>query len=647
MGLTLEDLMHVRVTSVSKKEQSVANSAAAIFVITSEDLRRSGATSIPEALRMVPGLEVARINSNSWAVTSRGFNGLFANKLLVLIDGRSVYTPFFAGVNWEMQDTLLEDIDRIEVIRGPGATIWGANAVNGVINIITRSAHDTTGTLLSAGGGNYEKAFAGARYGTTLGDDGALRIYAKYQNRGESEVKGSGVGGEDAWETARGGFRYDSSLNGRDTVTLQGDLHGGRIDDTETLISLNPIGSTTVTPGISFVGSNLLGRFQRTFSDASDIYAQLYYDHTARYMAVLDEKHDTIDLELQHRFPLGSAQEIIWGAGYRFNHDRFSNKEAGLKLSPASRGDSLYSVFLQDDITLYPERLHLIVGTKLEHNDYSGIEVQPSGRILWTPDDRHTVWGAVSRAVRTPSRADTTLYNNASVTPATGPGSSPTLLSVVGSPSFGAEGVVAYEAGYRAELAQTFSLDLATFYNRYHDVGDRERGFIPAMAPQQRNPYNTILLTAANGTRVTSYGAELSGEWRPVPRWKVKGAYTFINLQAESSHDPRGAGNLEDTVPAQQFSLRSMTDLGRDLSLDLWGRYVDGISRALPNSRGVAIPSYVGLDVRLSWRVLPGVELTAVGQNLVEGAHEEFSSETSQAVYLMGRSFYGKLTWEF
>jgi iron complex outermembrane receptor protein len=646
--LSIEDLMHLRVTSVSKKDQMLANVAAAIFVITSEDIRRSGVTSLPEALRMAPGLDVARVNANKWAVTSRGFNGTFANKLLVLIDGRSLYTPFFAGVNWDMQDVLLEDVDRIEVIRGPGAAIWGANAVNGVINIITKSADDTTGTLVSAGGGTFERGFGALRYGANVGKDSAVRVYGKYQNRDNSVLSSTGAEGSGAWETLSGGFRLDSSLNARDSFTLQGDVNAGSLDDTLSSTTLRPLAAKTITPVTTFFDSNLLARFQRKFSDDSDAYLQLYYDRTRRYMTIVDESRDTVDLEFHHRFPLGERQEIIWGGGYRFFADAFANKGQGITLSPDARDSHIYSGLLQDDVTLFPELLHLILGTKLEHNRDSGLELQPSARLLWTPNPHNSVWAAVSRAVRTPSRVDTTVRLDADVLPPAAAGRPSTLLSIVGSTAFKAEELLAYEAGYRSELSDSVSVDLAVFYNQYHRLRSNSA---PAIIPASPlgNPYNTALLTAVNSVNAESYGVELTGEWRATEWWKLKGAYSFIRLHAEGQNGDQAAAGYEGNAPAHQFSVRSMVDLGRNVSFDLWGRYADSISitQASVSNLQIPIPAYFTLEARLAWRPVPGLELSLVGQNLIDQRHSEFKSELTKVRYDVERGFYGKLTWQF
>src|SRR5438093_3529420 len=403
--MSLEDLTKIEVTSVSKHKEKLADAPAAIFVITQEDIRRSGVTTIADALRLAPGLEVARVASHDWAITSRGFNELYANKLLVLIDGRSVYTPLFSGVYWDVQDTLLEDIDRIEVIRGPGATLWGANAVNGVINITTKSAKETIGGLLSGGYGTEEQGFGSARYGGKLGEDAYYRGYVKYFNRDSSALP-SGAQANDAWEMYRGGFRTDWEPSAQNLFTLQGDAYAGTENQTVTLF----------TPAFPFTqpdaskmrvsGGNVIGRWTHTFTPDSDLKLQIYYDRTDRAVDYFKEMRNTADFDLQYRHPLWQRHDVTWGVGFRYADSDTSRSNFTLAFIPPERITRIFNTFIQDEITLVKERLRLTLGSKFERNDYTGFEIQPSGRLLWTPHERHSVWASVSRAVRTPSRAE-------------------------------------------------------------------------------------------------------------------------------------------------------------------------------------------------------------------------------------------------
>ncbi len=636
--LSLEQLMNIEVTSVSRKPQRLADAAAAVFVITREDIRRSGVTSIADALRMAPGIEVARIDANKWAVSSRGFNDRIANKMLVLFDGRTVYTPLFSGVFWDRQDTLLEDIDRIEVIRGPGATLWGANAVNGVINIITRRADETAGGLATAGGGNVERAFGGARYGMKPGKNTSFRLFGKYLDRSDF-VDSSGNEAADGWHAVRGGFRMDSEPSGSDGLTIQGDIYDGRLGETFIVSQLTSPYSKEFDSTTRIFGGNVLSRWKHAFSESADFVLQLYYDRSEQSFALVGEKRDIFDLDFQSRFRFGGRQEIVWGAGYRFTHDRVANTDI-LAFNPASKDDHLFSAFVQDDIAIIAGRLHLILGSKFEHNDYTGFEMQPDVRLLWTPDSRLTLWGAVSRAVRTPSRSDEGVrFDIQTVPPATAgnPGPVPVLVEVRGSTDLKSEELVAYELGCRFEPADIISLDLATFYNVYRDLISATPGAsLPSVSPV---PHVVSILDLTNRQNAYSYGAELAAGVRVSDWWRLNAAYTFLRIFLQGGQ----LSALSETTadPRHQFSLRSSMDLGHDVELDLWLRYVDEIP-------SIGISSYVTLDTRLAWKPWKNLELSLVGQNLLHDRQAEFVSQVIPTKPSdVERGFYGKITWIF
>ncbi len=631
--LSLEDLMSLEVTSASRKTQSLADTAAAIFVITNEDIRRSGVTNIPDALRMVPGVTVARIDSSKWAITARGFNGRFARKLLVLIDGRSVYTPLFSGVFWDVQDTMLEDIERIEVIRGPGATIWGANAVNGVINIITRKSIDTTGGLAVAGGGSYEQGFGGIRYGSELGGWGAVRAYGKYSNRSELKTE-DGRQANDEWDMGRGGFRLDGKT-GLNSFTLQGDIYGGTESETITLPApANPPGySITRTADTKVAGGNILSRWTRALDDDAEVTLQFYYDRNKREIPhVLDITYDTFDLDLLHRFQWGGMHETSWGGAFRFVDESFTGSDT-LSLNPGYRNEKLYSAFLQDDITILEDRLHLVIGSKFEHNVYTGFEVQPSGRLIWTPNDRLSFWGAVSRAVHTPSRgeSDNVLKQSAFPNPA-GPLFPPVVVSVQGPGNLKAEILMAYEAGVRIQASKCITLDLAGYYNNY-----RRLIGVNTSAPQFVAGPPTYLLvtnTLVNNKDGEAWGGELAADWQALERLRLILAYSYTSLT-----DSAWANS-----PEHQVSLRSQLELAKNVELDLWGRYV-GASQDYQRNR---LADYLTLDVRLGWRPINTLELSLVGRNLLHQHQQEYRPEYLQTQpSAVGREVYGKLTWRF
>jgi iron complex outermembrane receptor protein len=621
--LGLEELMNIEITSVSKKPQKISEAAAAIFVITSEDIRRSGATSIPEALRMVPGLEVARIDASKWAITSRGFNGRFANKLLVLMDGRSVYTPQYSGVYWDIQDTMLEDLDRIEIIRGPGATLWGANAVNGVINIITKHSKDTRGGLVTAGGGTEERAFGSIRYGGKSDDDTYYRVYAKYFKRDEA-VYASGDDAADDWDTLRGGFRVDLKVWGGDSLTLQGDIYDGKSGDEITIAA--PFPKLTFNETTDFRGANVLGRWERTLSDTSDLALQVYYDRTDYSAKTLDEIRDTFDMDFQHRFSLGEKHGIIWGLGYRYTRDNIDNSIATI-FDPDRRHDDLWSAFVQDDISLVDGKFRITLGSKFEHNDYTGFEIQPNIRLIWTPKKLYSLWAAVSRAVRTPSRAENDVITYMSVP------FLPAGVRVYGNSDFDSEDLIAYELGFRTRPVDNLAIDIAAFYNDYDNLRTFEMGGI----------WPNIWFDAGNKMDGSTYGVELALDWRVFDWWRLAGAYTFLKMQLHLDGDSRDpfSEDAEGEIPRHQASLRSSMDLMKNLQLDSWVRYVDHLP-----SQGV--DSYVTLDLRLAWEPRKDLELSIVGQNLLDSQRPEFMPEiVATTPTEVQRGVYGKITWKF
>lgn len=639
--LSLETLVDIEITSVSKKPEALTGAAAAIFVITEEDIRRSGATSIPELLRMVPGIHVARIDANKWAVSARGWNDRFANKLLVLVDGRSVYNQSFSGVYWEVQDTLLEDIERIEVIRGPGASLWGANAVNGVINIITKHTRDTQGGLFSAGGGTEERGFGAVRYGGQLGEELFYRTFVKYIARDDSEDP-SAIEAHDAWDQFRAGFRADWTPEGRDSFTLIGEGYSGQLHTTY----LTP---TPIAPFVRMLeaeddvgGAFLLGRWNRDLDDGSLLMAKAYYDFNFREHALLEETRQTFDVEIQHSLPLASWNDLTWGVGYRLIVDDISDSVIA-QVDQNYRRDQLASLFVQDEIDLIEDYLKLTLGARLEHNSYTGFEAQPNARLAWTPDPRHTVWLAFSRAVRTPAHGE----HGGTVPIAVLPGGSelnplpsPLFLQAISPSSYGTEEVLAYDLGYRVAPSDWLTIDTALFFNRYDKVrgGDvfGELDFIDDPPPG----YLFLPLFSANQLDAETYGFELSAEIEFAEWWTLKPAYTLYQMDVRGS-SPSQEMFAEDN-PAHQASLRSMFDLPHNIEFDLWMRYVD----RLPNQ---SVSQYLTLDARLAWKPIEDFELALVGQNLLDSSHPEFNDPVfirTNATEIE-RGAYMKLTWRF
>jgi iron complex outermembrane recepter protein len=601
--LSLEQLMDIEVTSVSKRPEKLTETASAIQVITGEAIRRSGATSLPEALRLAPNLQVAQVNSSQWAISARGFTNVLSNKLLVLIDGRTVYTPLYAGVFWDVQNPPLEEIDRIEVISGPGGALWGANAVNGVINIITRSATETRGFSGSGGAGTEARGFGYLRYGGRLGSNLHGRVYAEAFGRDNSESV-TGPDARDAWHMAQGGFRLDGNSGANNLLTLQGDVYDGRPD---------PDGGNPVLAR----GGNALGRWTHTISESSNFQLQLYYDRTYRdFRNDFTEDLATYDVDWQHGFRLGKRQQLTWGLGARLMDHTTTNLQLFAFL-PEHRLLHLYSGFLQDEITLVENRLRLTLGSKLEHNDYTHWEVQPSARLTWTPREIHTFWAAVSRAVRTPSRIDRDFF--LSIAPGVG--------FIVGD-DIQSEEVLAYELGWRVRPDERLSLSLATFYNVYDNIRSAEPGPPPSGIP----------ITFENGVKGNSYGAELAATYQVSNRWQLRGGYSFLkkDLSIKPGSNDLNRATAESDDPEHQFLIQSTADLTSRLLWDVVFRVVG----ELPDPK---LPAYAGLDLRLGWKLTPRLEVAVVGQNLLKAEHREFIAGTPPRA--IERGVYAKVTW--
>ena len=624
--LSLEQLMEIEVTSVAKKEQTVWETAAAIYVITQEDIRRTGVTSIPEALRLAPGVTVNRIDANKWSIGVRGFGSRLSRSVLVLIDGRSVYTPLFAGVYWEAQDTFMEDIDRIEVIRGPGGTLWGANAVNGVINIITKSAKETQGLLASAGGGSEEKIFGGLRYGGQIGDDFSYRVYGKGFRRDAQFTPQ--VRDFDDWQMGQAGFRTDWAPQKTDRLTIQGDAYGGKTGQRGVISNFSAPFSVIFEKDADLSGMNLLGRWSRASSESSNLALQVYYDRSFRREPSFEELRNTLDLDFQYRFKLTDHQELTWGLGYRYTRGK-TDSVPTIAFSPKTRADNLFSTFVQDEIVLVQNFLRLTVGSKVEHNDYSGFELQPSARLLWTPAQRHAVWGSISRAVRTPSRVEHDLALIAALSPTI-----PSFGRVTGNKSFDAEELLAYELGYRVQPTDRLSVDLAGFYNRYNDLLSLETG-----SSFLEPPGNLIFpFLIENKMKAHVYGAELAADWRWLDWWRWRFAYSHVHInltKAPGSTDISTEPSTEGSSPHNQFSLTSFIDLSGNLQFDSILRYVDN----LPAQN---VGPYLNLDLRLGWHATKNLELSLGGQNLLAGHHAEWSGGTE-----IQRGIYTKATWRW
>ncbi len=613
--LSIEQLLNESVTSVSRREARWMDTPAAITVLTGEEIERSGATSLVDALRLVPGLYVGAMNSGQTAISARGFNMLYSNKMLVQIDGRPVYNPVFAGVFWDVQQPMLEDVDRIEVIRGPGASVWGANAVNGVISVVSRSARETQGGFVYGGGGNVHEALGGFRYGGRIGEgETYYRVFGNYRLEDDFLLPGGRSAG-DAWETLHGGFRLDS-YRGADThLTWQADFTGIDTDDgTETAYNANSI-----------------VRWTRDFAGGSSVEVQAFYDRAYRDDAMRAYGVvDTFDLGAQHSFSLGGGHDLMWGVGYRRLLHELRQTNPGVPVFDRSFDLNLFSAFVQDEFEMVPERFRLISGLKLEHNDYTGFELQPSLRALYTPTPDHTFWAAVSRAVRTPSAIE----GGRALGYVAGPPTGGVLPLVLGAGNgVDSEILWAYELGYRTRPTQWATLDIAAFYNDYSDVigQGNPTGTIPAA------PFPYLVMPMDNLIRGETYGGEISLTLHPSESWRLITSYSLLLGHFEGRRGA-DASSIAREFPNHQVVLRSSHDLNDKTNLDIQFRYVDQV----PN-----VPAYLTADVRLAYRPHPDFEVALVGQNLLDDQHPEHFSVFSTPNAEVPRGYYAKLTWNF
>ncbi len=634
LNLGLEDLMKVVVTSVSKKSQTLADTAAAAYVITADDIHRSGATNLPEALRLAPGVQVSALGNNKWAVSIRGFADRFANKLLVLVDGRSVYTPLFSGVLWETLDVPLETIARIEVIRGPGASIWGANAVNGVINIITRPAFDAQGGELALAGGTEMQGYGMARFGWTLGPDTALSLRAMAENAGPSQTP-DGRDGYDDWLNQSFGFGLEQLLDAS-TLRVEGSAARSLAGDAA-MTDLDPP-SADYTPFTQrSENQSLMARWDTQHKAGPQQMLQFYATHSILDHVMLLEHRTTVDLEYQQQVALGSSHDLIWGLGYRYSEDRIRDTPI-VEVPDRSDIATLYSVYAQDEITLQPQRWRLSVGARLDYNDATHLGVQPNVRLLWTPDATQSAWISIARAIRTPSRMeqDRNVYRfpiptlDVAMAP-------PTIIETITGPLQDEE-VDALDVGWRGQLGAKASLDVAGFYYHYDDLRGGQIG-PPAFIPPG---YLIIPTQTDNSLNAHSYGAEVSLDWNVRPTWRLQANYSWLHMRVRGRDEPTQApSEVGDVSPTQQFSLRSALDLPHEVRWDAWLRAVSRIAV-------FDIPGYVTLDMRLAWAATRRLELSVVGQNLLDAAHPEFGSMYLETLPTeIERSAYARIDWKF
>jgi iron complex outermembrane recepter protein len=631
-GLSLEELGNIEVTTVSKGPVKLSQTAAAIYVITQEDIRRSGVRSLPEALRLAPGVDVAQIDSVKWAVGIRGFQSRLSRDILVLIDGRSVYSPLFHGVYWEVQDTLLEDIDRIEVIRGPGGTIWGANAVNGVINIITKNAKDTKGTLVSAGGGTVDQGFLNVRQGGG-NDDFSYRIYGKGEDTGP-EYHPDHQNFDD-WRRAQSGFRTDWDINSNDSLTVQGDIYDGVAGEDVRITSLTPPYAANVEKNAQLSGGNLLTHWQRKLKEGSDIQLVAYYDRVNRLQSNQAEYRNTFDVDFVHHLAL-HRQNFIWGLEARLSPAKLPEIVPTYVFTPDERTDQVYTAYAQDDFSLVPGKVSLTAGTKLLHSSFTGFDVEPSVRLLWTPTQRQSVWAAVTRAVRTPSDIEDTLESTSLVS------TDPLAFSVTkGNGTFTSETLIGYEVGYRSLLTKTVSVDIAAFANSYDHLLSLEPAGAPFVEDLGGTPALFYPYVNGNGIKGTTSGVEIAPDWKPASWWRLQGSYSLLHMDlrtAPGSLDTTTAGSDEGSSPHHQARIQSYFDLSKNLEFSVTWRYVG----ALPY---YVVGGYNTGDARIAWRPVQHVEFAVVGQNLEQPHHVEYGGDPGALVGIK-RNVFASLTFK-
>lgn len=637
LPLSWEELTELDVSSLARKDQSVKDSPAAAFVITAEDIRRAGVTSLPELLRMVPGMNVGKLNTWNWAVSARGFNDLYANKLQVMVDGRSIYDPLVSGVYWGQQNPSLQDIERIEVLRGPSGSLWGANAVNGTINIVTRSAKDTQGGLVYGGGGSEELGFGGLRYGEKLGEATYLRGTLSANARDASVDLAGLADTHDFGNTQTGNFRLDSQLTENDQLMLEANvtryrLRGYFIGKT----TLSPLGWQQDDFGRDGVTGSLQGNWKHRTDSGHDWHLNMAFTQTEWELAVNKMARSHYNIDLQDSLPSFEGHHLLWGLNYQTIHDDFENSPT-LGFEPAHLVQHNVGVFLQDQIDILDD-LKLTLANRVEHFTFTGWETEPNARLLWTPSKPHSVWLAASRAVVLPNRAQHSIHLFKQI-----PGITPTVFgNAVANPQMNTENLLAFELGWRWQVNHNLALDTALFYNIY----DRMQGTSFVGDPYLKDGVVVKDASVANFRQVTSYGLELSADYRINQDWRVQASYSAN--QFEVRYDPsvewfRDPLNEPHVNPSHNLSLRSLFNLTSEIELDSWLRYVDSIS-----VERHTVPAYVTMDVRLGWHPHKDLEISISGQNLLDNQHPEFSD----ALYIpvdsqIQRGYLAQFSWRF
>jgi iron complex outermembrane receptor protein len=616
------------VNSVTRQESTVGRSPAAVFVITQEMIRRSGAQAVPELLRMVPGVDVAKIDSNQWAVSIRGFNNRFANKLLVMVDRQIVYSPTFGGVYWDTTDLMLQDVERIEVVRGPGATVWGTNAMNGVIAIYTKAAKDTQGAIVASGGGTYERNFENVRVGGTAGQDKDIkwRVWGRQFERSQGY---NPAAANDGWNQARIGYRVDWTPTKQDLINTQGDLYNGTSGQALQLPQPTAPFQQLTLNNAGVRGGNVMLRWNHEIDEDTSWQFQTYYYEYIRDWLPLTESRRNWYTDFQYHFALGERHKVTAGANYWLSADA-TQGDFEITFQPPRLVTNWASAFVQDEIELAPDRWYFIAGTKFEQNTLGGFQVEPSLRLLFLPSQRRSIWASVSRAVRMPSQVNSDAVSNTFVS------STPPTFFALRPGAVLPENLLAYELGYRAQPTDRFSWDVATFINQYqHLLGTSPP--VPTFAG------GDLFLVSqwANNVAGLTYGVELTGNLKIRDNWSVMGSYTWFQPMLHSTSSPTSAAQLAGPSPRNQVYVRSSWDLQRNVQVDLIPRYVGRLAY-------IDVPAYFTMDMRLAWRCKENMELSLVGQNLLQPHHLEFVDfEAALISTQVPRGVYGMMTWTY
>jgi iron complex outermembrane receptor protein len=636
---SIEELMKTKISSVSKREQQVLDTPAAVYVVTRDELRSAGVRNIPDALRLVPGLDVNQIDASTFDVGIRGFDERFSNKMLVMIDGRSLYSPIFGGIYWDSINLVMDDIDRIEVICGPGGSLWGTNAVNGTVNIITRSSQETPGIFLADRSSSDTPISLSARYGGHVGRFGSYRILAKYADAfGTQDESGHWAG--DAWHLLRGGFRSDLKLREHDALMLEGNLYGASFGEPLSKTILVAPFAVTASGINSVSGGSAMGRWTHGYASGQETQVQIYYAIEDRDATERPDNLYTIDADVQHHFHIGSRQDLVGGAGYRYS-EFYAPATPFLTITPAKQQYPLYSAFIQDELVMFPKRLSLIAGGKSEHNRFTGLDFQPSLRLNFRPNEKSAIWASVTKAVKIPNILNTSMYRPLSA----GVGADGIdLTTLVGNPKYKDEHLLAYEAGSRLQLKRA-SLDATGFVNNYNDVETNE-----TLAPVARSGYTEYPTQWANNLYGKSFGAEVAASWKVAPVWKMTGSYSWLKMEMRTnsqSNDTSTAVGFNAGTPTNHFGLRSSLLLLKNLDFNALAQYTGPLPSGLGRNTPPALPSYYRVDSNLQWHVRDYFRMDIGGQNLLRPRVTEYVGGNGAIQTSSPRNIFARITYVF